>query len=185
MTEGEGGSDGSNGNVGSADQLTLAKIQAAVDTKPGPLAIAGIMLAVVALPTGIISVWVPREIDNLRQSVDEAVAAATDAASHAKSAAETSMAVSDRIDSLVVSIASVEASTSHPNKMATLASSLPVDVMKQLSENGIVTEFRYTHFDNAHFVFIPVATFNLLPSTLQASVEQSFKRYHVRFFVEN
>ena len=164
----------------------LAKVANALKEKPDTWTLLGIMVGVVAVPTGIISVWFPREIDQLERKIDAisiSLAAATDAA---KGAEEASSKVSITLDSLVVAIAR-ENAVFATDKFAAIALKeiMPSDIFAALSDSGDLAKFKYSNFNGQKWLFISEGDFSSLESKTQIGLKTSFDTLKVNFYIDS
>lgn len=173
------GSPPPDSTIGSGSPATKAdfdRLEAQLKNKPSAWGVFGIMVAAIAVPFAILVAWFPREVDDLRSAV-------TDASENAAAAAETSTAVSNRIDALAVSIARSTAASGQEALMA-LGRLLPSSTFMELQQSGRLASFRYSDFQGVHWVFVEQADFNLIDPDNQQAVVQSFERYDVRYFFD-
>jgi hypothetical protein len=148
--------------------------------------ILGLMLAAVAIPTGIVGTWFTREVDGVRaelREISENLVVARDAALQASS---NSLELKEQLDSLVVAMARTVADpVASPETIFALERLVPPDVFEALKrEGGDLSYVKYGIFDSTSWVFMSSSDLNTLDSDVQAKLRKSLIEMEVRFEIE-
>lgn len=159
-------------------------LSAKLDSKPGPLAVFGLMVAVVALPIGILTVWFPSDIAELKTSIASLSESVEATRKSAQAAEEASKNVADRFEGLVLAMARSTAQSDSVAKFAVMKKYIPNGTYKYLLSVGLVPKFAYSDFDNQQWMFIPLESYNKIPGEARDVIEQGFKRGNVKFTVD-
>ena len=154
-----------------------------------------VAIGILAIPTYI---WLPREFDDLRKSIDVTSHEAEQTKMFSEKSAELGDDIVDRLTSLITSIARMDAKPLDPASLildptgsVILAQSdadaerfmelLPRDVLAEIIGDGALPHFLFSTFDGNNWVFIDPKPFSEFNFAQQRAIEQSFERSNVSF----
>lgn len=150
-----------------------------------------VAISLIAIPTFI---WLPREFDSISTRLDLAI----DASAEAR---DRSGQVLEKLISMEIAIARMDAQRVLPQYFATLESTirvtalapdiarnflqlLPADVLSSLHASDQIGLFLYSNFASQDWIFIERADFSSLESEVQRAIFESFERQNVIFTIE-
>jgi hypothetical protein len=157
-----------------------------------------VAIALIAIPT---FVWLPREFDEIQAGTKRAEENSLIAAESGMVAAENSLAISERLESLVVAIARANAIPALKRDIPAeisgsyafsagayvepgFARLLPIDILGELVRSESIRAFYFSNFDGQDWVFVERSNYNTIPSELQQGIESSFELYDVQLNFE-
>jgi hypothetical protein len=178
--------------AGPASPSEFEQLRRELSGKPGVWTILGLFFAAMALPFGLLAVWIPREFDALQQVAVEARNSAITAASASMAAETASASALDTIGNLAVAVARQDSwqkwllvkSPMAAEGANGLAEILPADLFNSLQASGKLASFRYSDFMEERWIFVRSGAFNKLTVDEQEAFQQSIDRFDVRFFLE-
>lgn len=157
-----------------------------------------VAIGLVAIPT---YVWLPREFDDIRDQTELAVSEAAQAREASIQSRDIGAEVSDKIDTLIIAIASMDAEPVSSTSIALSANGLtfrggsgavssqfaqllPQDILVEIVDDGKISKFRYSSFNGQDWVFIDRASFSEFSFERQQAIETSFQRSNVSFVID-
>lgn len=179
----------------------FSELKRAIEAKPSGYKLFGIVAGGIAAPvaTGlaVLSIFLPRELDAVKSDVNSVVNQRADLIEKRIDSVDAAMlsadakseAIYSAIEALIIATARSDAVSvayvwgAHTND-SVFEALLPRDVVATIKSESLLAEFSYSNFNGQHWVFIARDAYNKLDSKTQNSIEATFGRDKVKFYVE-